>query len=132
MIEHTAEEENDNFSIKFYFSPNEYIENESLSVRFVMFSEDQVEKTVGNEIKWKAGKDITKKTITHKQRNKKTGKTREVTKTIDAESFFNFFKSIEVKEYNPEEQEEDEEEGDIEVNIFLYSSRTSAIHCRTF
>lgn len=119
IVEHIAEEENDNFSIKFTFSPNEYIENESLTVRFVMFSEDQVEKTEGTEIKWKAGKDITKKTVTQKQRNKKTGKTRDVTKTIDSDSFFNFFKTVEVKEFGQEEDEEDDEERDIEVNTFV-------------
>ena len=127
MIEHIPEEENDNFSIKFHFSPNEYIENETLSVRFVMFSEDQVEKTEGTEIKWKAGKDITKKTVTQKQRNKKTGKTRDVTKTIDSESFFNFFKTVEIKDLNQDEDEEDDEERDIEVNTWDFLMFNSSI-----
>lgn len=52
------------------------------------------EKCDATEIKWKEGKDITKKTITKKQKNKKTGKQRTVEKIVDADSFFNFFKSV--------------------------------------
>jgi nucleosome assembly protein 1-like 1 len=107
QIEQIPEDEGENFTIRFHFAPNEYFENEQLSVRFVMVDENDVAKTEGTEIKWKEGKDITKKTVTKKQKNKKTGKTRTVTKTVDADSFFNFFKSI-----DPKEEEGDEEEAD--------------------
>lgn len=63
-----------------------------------MVDENEVAKTEGTEINWKEGKDITKKTVTKKQKNKKTGKTRTVTKTVDADSFFTFFKSIDAKD----------------------------------
>jgi len=79
-----------------------------------MIDENEPEKTEGTEIKWKEGKDITKKTIQKKQKNKKTGKTRTITKTVDADSFFTLFKSI-----NPDADEgaggEDEDEPNNEI-----------------
>jgi len=60
--------------------------------------EDFPYKTVGTEINWKEGKNITKKTIQKKQKNKKSGASRTVNKTVDAESFFNFFRSITFEE----------------------------------
>jgi len=73
-----------------------------------MIDDQEFEKSEGTEIKWKEGKDITKKTVTKKQKNKKTGKTRSITKTVDADSFFNFFKTITPKDA-PEEEDEDAE-----------------------
>jgi len=67
-IDHVEEEGKENFSIKFHFSPNEYFENEVLTARFVMLSENDVDKIEGTDIKWKEGKDLTKKTITKKQK----------------------------------------------------------------
>ena len=46
----------------------------------------------GTTIEWLEGKDPTKKKIKKKQKHKKTGETRTVVKTVDAESFFNIFK----------------------------------------
>jgi len=112
QIETISEDEGEHFTIKFHFSPNEYIENEFLSVRFVMLDDQEFERTEGTEIKWKEGKDITKKTITKKQKNKKTGKTRSITKTVDADSFFNFFKTITPKGDAEDNDDEDEEGGD--------------------
>ena len=106
-IENVSEEGTNNFEIIFHFYPNDYFENDVLKVKFFMIDENEPERTEGTEIKWKEGKDITKKTIQKKQKNKKTGKTRTVTKTVDAESFFNFFKTI-----NPQAEAGDgEEEG---------------------
>jgi len=97
QIDHITEEGSENFVLKFHFSPNEYFENNALTARFIMLSENEVDKIEGTDIKWKEGKDVTKKTITKKQKNKKTGKPRTITKTVDADSFFNLFKSIEGK-----------------------------------
>jgi len=120
-IEHIPDDDTDNFTIKFTFAPNDYFENEFLSVRFTMVEEGQPEKAEGTEIKWKEGKDITKKTITKTQKNKKTGKTRTVTKTVDAESFFNFFKSIsgDDEEDADEEDEENEDAQRLEINYSI-------------
>jgi len=124
-IEHHEEEGTDNYSLKFIFGPNEYFENEALTVRFVMLSENEVDKIEGTDIKWKEGKDITKKSVTKKQKNKKTGKTRSVTKTVDADSFFNFFKSLQATPGKDGNEEEDEDDETLEkLDIHLDISRT--------
>jgi len=55
-------------------------------------AEDQLKEIKGTAIEWLEGKDPTKKKIKKKQKHKKTGETRTVVKTVDAESFFNVFK----------------------------------------
>lgn len=54
-----------------------------------MAKQNIIEKCEGTEIEWKEGRDPTKKVV--KKKNKKTKKT--VTKTVEAESFFTFFRS---------------------------------------
>merc|ERR1711935_251596 len=68
------------------FTPNE------LSTTLVYESEDKVQEIKGTKIEWLEGKDPTKKKIKKKQKHKKTGETRTVVKTVDADSFFNVFK----------------------------------------
>lgn len=53
-------------------------------------------KTEGTVINWKEGKDLTKKEVKKKQKNKKSGQSRVINKIVDADSFFNLFKSSEV------------------------------------
>jgi len=65
-IKHKSEEGTENFSLEFYFAPNEFFENDLLKASFKMLTENDVDKIVGTEIKWKEGKDLTKKTITKK------------------------------------------------------------------
>jgi nucleosome assembly protein 1-like 1 len=122
-IEHIPEDNTENFEIKFHFAPNEYFENTHLGVKFFMIDQGEPEKTEGTEIKWKEGKDITKKTVQKKQKNKKTGKTRTVTKTVDAESFFNFFKSIQPGEGEGDDEEEGDEDIErIQINFEIGST----------
>ena len=109
-IENIDEEGTENYTIKFHFSPNDYFENEILSARFVMISDNEADRIEGTDIKWKEGKDITKKEVTKEQKNKKTGKTRTITKKVDAESFFNFFKSLQSK---PGQSGDDDEEDEV-------------------
>merc|ERR1711959_587099 len=52
--------------------------------------------TDSTEIRWKPGKDITKKTITRKQKNKRTKQIRKLTETVSVPSFFNFFSKKEI------------------------------------
>ena len=75
-----------------------------------MIDEHQPAKAEATEIQWKEGKNITRKTVEKKQKNKKTGKTRTITKEVDSESFFNFFKSVTPKD-DPE-GDDDDEDGD--------------------
>lgn len=69
--------------------------------------DDYPKKTEGTVIEWEQGKDLTKKEIKKKQKNKKTGQSRVVTKIVEAESFFNIFGSVAVSEQ--EDLEADEE-----------------------
>jgi len=84
-----------NFTVTMNFTANEFFENEVLSVTFHMQEPRDVTKTEGTEIKWKEGVNFTKKNVTKKQKNKKTGQTRTVTQEETVPSFFNLFKSIE-------------------------------------
>jgi len=93
-VEFAGEENSDNYTIRFVFKPNEYFENEVLSVKFWMLDDNEVERIDGTEVKWKEGKDITKKTVVKKVKNKKTGKSKIVTKVVDNDSFFHFFETI--------------------------------------
>ena len=84
-------------TLKLTFTPNEYFENtEPLSVTLEFEAEDEVKEIRGTKIEWKDGKDTTQKKIKKKQKHKKTGETRTVVKTVDAESFFNIFKDKKV------------------------------------
>lgn len=55
---------------------------------------DEAVKTESTLIEWK-GKNLTIKEVKKKQKNKKTGQQRVVTKQVEAKSFFNFFKNLE-------------------------------------
>ena len=65
--------------------------------------------TQGTVIDWKDGKDLTKKKIKKKQKNKKTGETRTIIKTVPADSFYNAFESKKAPEGIEEDDDEDEE-----------------------
>jgi nucleosome assembly protein 1-like 1 len=104
------------FDLIFTFEKNDYFSNESLKKTFVMTKQNVIEKCEGTEIAWKDGKDVTKKKIKKKSKNKKAGN-KTVTKTVEQESFFNFFKTIvmpDEKELEGKEKAaEDEEEKDV-------------------
>jgi nucleosome assembly protein 1-like 1 len=62
-LEYESEKGTNNFTIKFHFSANDYFTNDILTKRFEISEDDEVTKTVGTEIKWKEGKNLTVKTI---------------------------------------------------------------------
>ena len=99
-----------NFTLKFHFDANDYFDNDLVIKEFQMKDEREASKTECTELKWKEGKDVTKKTIKKKQKNKKSGATRTVSKTVDQQSFFTFFRNMEQKEDEEEEDEDEEEE----------------------
>ena len=81
-------------SVRFHFSDNEYFPEKVLTVKVIYKpdTEDEVERIEGTPISWAdESKDPTKKKIKKKQKHKKTGETRTVVKTVDADSFFNIF-----------------------------------------
>jgi nucleosome assembly protein 1-like 1 len=82
------------FDLTFHFEKNDYFSDEVLKKTFVMSRQNVIEKCEGSEIQWKDGKDITKKKVKKKQNKKKnTSGAKTVTKTVEQESFFNFFKT---------------------------------------
>lgn len=104
------------FKLQFYFTPNEFFENELLEKTYlyleeVGYSGDFLyDRAIGTEIKWKEDKDLTKEIEIKKQRNKNTNRTRLIRKSRPAESFFNFFSPP----TPPEEEDDDESDVDIE------------------
>jgi len=98
------------FTLKFHFAPNDYFENDIVIKEFQMEDEREAKKTECTEIKWKEGKNVTKKSTKKKQKNKKTGQSRTVTKEVDQESFFTFFRNMENKEHEHDEDDDDHEE----------------------
>jgi hypothetical protein len=104
-IEHITDEESDNFAITFYFAPNDLFNNSHLTVKFYMENDKDPKKTECSEIQWREnGMDYFLKTINSKNMNKKTGVTKMITKTVERETFFSFFRTI--NPYDPNSQEE--------------------------
>ncbi|PIK53664.1 nucleosome assembly protein [Apostichopus japonicus] len=97
------------FTLDFYFTPNEFFNNKVLTKRYEMKSEPdegdpfsfegpEIVGAKGCKIDWKKGKDVTVKIVKKKQKHKGRGTTRQVTKTVTNDSFFNFFKPPEIPE----------------------------------
>ncbi|CAD8182534.1 unnamed protein product [Paramecium octaurelia] len=112
-VELEHEENNNNFTVKLTFLPNEYFTNDVLKKRFIFEkNEDTPVKSESTHINWKEGKNITQKKVSKKQKNKKTGASRNVEKVVDADSFFNFFKDFDLtnqKELDEEELQKQED-----------------------
>ncbi|XP_035734326.1 nucleosome assembly protein 1-like 1-A isoform X1 [Vespa mandarinia] len=90
------------FVLEFYFEPNEYFTNSVLTKEYIMrcvpekndpfsFEGPEIYKSKGCVIDWKKGKNVTVKTIKKNQKHKSRGSMRTVTKTVQNDSFFNFF-----------------------------------------
>ncbi|XP_030025312.1 nucleosome assembly protein 1-like 1 isoform X3 [Manduca sexta] len=90
------------FTLEFHFAPNEYFTNTVLTKEYSMkckpdddspldFEGPEIYSCKGCEINWKKGKNVTVKTIKKKQKHKSRGSVRTVTKSVQADSFFNFF-----------------------------------------
>lgn len=90
------------FILEFHFTPNEYFSNSVLTKEYIMkctpekndpfsFEGPEIYKCKGCVIDWKKGKNVTVKTIKKNQKHKSRGSMRTVTKTVQNDSFFNFF-----------------------------------------
>ncbi len=90
-----TESKNMFLKLKMEFTENDYFTPQVLECILEYHEEDECKAIKATEIQWKDGKDPTKKKIKKKQKHKKTGETRTVVKTVDADSFFNIFKSRE-------------------------------------
>lgn len=95
------------------FKPdNGFFTNEVLSVTLEFESEEEVKEIRGTKIDWVEGMDVTQKKIKKKQKHKKTGETRTVVKTVDADSFFNLFKDRKVSADGGDDSEDDNDARD--------------------
>jgi len=131
---HQESQEDDQmgFVLEFRFSPNDYFNNTALTKTYKMKSEPDLEDPfsfegpdivgcTGCKIDWKKGKNITQKVVKKKQKHKGRGQTRVVTKTVKADSFFNFFDPPEVPD-DEDEMDEDTEallSADFEIGHFF-------------
>nr|AEE61808.1 unknown [Dendroctonus ponderosae] len=90
------------FKLEFYFTPNEFFTDTVLTKEYFMkcvpeeddpfsFEGPEIFKCIGCTINWNKGKNPTIKTIKKKQKHKSRGVLRVVTKTVQNDSFFNFF-----------------------------------------
>lgn len=106
------------FVLDFHFSPNDHFENTVLTKSYEMkcepdaedpfsFEGPEIHKCKGTAIEWKKGKNITVKTIKKKQKHKSKGSVRTVSKTVQNDSFFNFFNPPTVSEDPEAEVDED-------------------------
>ena len=113
-------EENGNFSLEFYFEPNDYFTNAVLKREFILDEDYDIKEIKSDEIDWKS--DSVNPTIELKQKkvkNKRTKQVKTITQKTKVPSFFSSFKHFEKKEgENKEEKnEEDEDEEGEEVTI---------------
>ncbi|KIX94223.1 uncharacterized protein Z520_09933 [Fonsecaea multimorphosa CBS 102226] len=108
------------FRLIFEFAPNDFFTNKTISKTYYYREESGYggdfiyDHAEGDNIDWKAGKDLTVRVESKKQRNKNTKQTRVIKKTVPTESFFNFFSPPAA----PTEDEEDLAE-DIEERLEL-------------
>lgn len=122
------------FVLNFHFSPNDYFDNTIISKKYILSSEggDMIfDHTESTEIKWKAGKNLTKKMVTQQQKIKggkggrggRGGKgasapTKTVTVEKDVPSFFRYFAADPTDDEVEDEQElQDIMESDYEMGL---------------
>ncbi|XP_029844081.1 nucleosome assembly protein 1-like 1-B isoform X1 [Ixodes scapularis] len=90
------------FVLEFHFEPNDFFNNTVLTKSYevkcevddaepLAFEGPDIVGCKGCVIEWKKGKNVTVKTMKKKQKHKSRGTVRFVTKTMQRDSFFNFF-----------------------------------------
>lgn len=109
------------FRLIFEFAENEFFDNKTLTKTYYYQTESGYggdfiyDHAEGDQVEWKAGKDLTTRIESKKQRNKNTKQTRVVKKSIPTESFFNFF----APPAPPGDDDEGDAMSDIEVRLEL-------------
>jgi len=121
------------FTLNFHFAPNEFFTNEVLTKRYVMkcepdeqepfsFEGPEIVKCKGCQIDWKKNKNLCVKLVKKKQKHKGHGTVRTVTKTVQSDSFFNFFSPPQVPEGEDAEIDEEAQAtlaSDFEIGHFI-------------
>ncbi|KAI9049487.1 hypothetical protein LZ554_006518 [Drepanopeziza brunnea f. sp. 'monogermtubi'] len=109
------------FRLIFEFAENEFFSNKLITKTYFYQNESGYggdfiyDHAEGDKIEWKAGKDLTVRIESKKQRNKNTKQTRVVKKTVPTESFFNFFSPPKA----PTDDDDDDAASDIEERLEL-------------
>lgn len=109
------------FRLIFEFAENEFFTNKAITKTYFYQNESGYggdfiyDHAEGDKIDWKAGKDLTVRIESKKQRNKNTKQTRVVKKTVPTESFFNFFSPPKA----PTDEDDDDAATDIEERLEL-------------
>ncbi|KAL1506828.1 hypothetical protein ABEB36_006118 [Hypothenemus hampei] len=114
-IKTTCKEDPMSFILEFHFTPNEYFTNTVLTKEYYMkcvpdeddpfsFEGPEIYKCIGCTINWNKGKNVTLKTVKKKQKHKSRGVVRVVTKTVQNDSFFNFFTPPTIPEGTKDEE----------------------------
>lgn len=108
------------YELSFHFAENPFFSNTVLTKKYFleldpMFGEYNLDHSEGCKIDWKAGKNLTVKTIKKKVAGKKgkggaKGGPRTTTEEVPQESFFNFFTPPQPEEADEEAEEEDEDD----------------------
>jgi nucleosome assembly protein 1-like 1 len=120
------------FTLEFHFSANDFFTNTILTKSYQMRSEPdendpfsfegpEIISSSGCTIDWKKGKNVTMKVVKKKQKHKGKGQTRTITKTVQNDSFFNFFSPPKGPEEGTEVDEETENllSADFEIGHFI-------------
>jgi len=107
------------FTLSFHFTTNPHFTNTVLTKEYFMkcepeeddpfnFEGPEIFKCKGCTINWNKGMNVTLKTVKKKQKHKSRGVVRTVTKTVQNDSFFNFFAPPELPENAKGEDIDDE------------------------
>ncbi|CAH8485736.1 unnamed protein product [Dicrocoelium dendriticum] len=101
-IKCTLHSDKPGFSLEFFFSPNDYFTNKVLTKRYFFnydispdepfdYEGPEIVSTKGCTINWNSGKNVTVKIVKKIQKQKGGGAKRTITKSVQEDSFFNFF-----------------------------------------
>lgn len=104
-------EENGNFSLEFFFEPNDYFTNTVLKREFILDEDYDIKEIKSDEIDWKS--DSVNPTIELKQKkvkNKRTKQVKTITQKTKVPSFFSSFRHFEKKEGENKEEKNEEDE----------------------
>uniref|UniRef100_A0A1I8GF06 Nucleosome assembly protein 1-like 1 n=1 Tax=Macrostomum lignano TaxID=282301 RepID=A0A1I8GF06_9PLAT len=125
--------EENGFELTFKFAPNDWFTNETLTKTYYLrmgptrdqpwsYEGPEIIRCKGCDIYWRKGKNVTVKVVKKVQKHKSGGQKRTVTKTVETDSFFNFFSPPSQSVDELEDNDEDVEnilQSDFEIGHFL-------------
>uniref|UniRef100_A0A8R1E2A9 Nucleosome assembly protein 1-like 1 n=1 Tax=Caenorhabditis japonica TaxID=281687 RepID=A0A8R1E2A9_CAEJA len=117
------------FVLEFHFAQNPYFTDSKLTKQYVLafdpeedaplsFDGPHVVRAIGCNINWADGKNVTKKAVKKKQK-KGANAGKFLTKTVKADSFFNFFEPPKSKDERNEDEDDDSAEEFLELDYEL-------------